>query len=395
MAESTCSRPAVSTIRTSLKCLRAASSARLGDIDRILIRRARIKLGPDLGRDRLQLLDGGRPVDVAAHDHHRLALLLLQPARELGDTGRLARALQARHQDDGRRLRRQVELLVGLPHQLDQLVVDDLDHDLTGGQTPGHRLAERLFTHIVDELTHHGEGDVGLEEGHAHLAHRLLDVVLGQTALTAQIVQDIAETVLEILEHRLDLDPRRAVMPAKHFDRKMPVSSRPVAKLPSIMPGTGRGYDKAPFSTPSGLGYPCVRFLLAHRFPCYDPHPYRHRRHPLLLGRRRPDRFAPVSQERGLETAAAADAGPDVRRSDAAQLAALGQHLQSRRAESRVLQRVGLDLLDHHHIAAGVEPDQAGREPRLGPAPGRGPESRFWRPSSSTSASCVRRRIGP
>ena len=59
----------------------------------------------DLAAERAQLLDGGGALEVGA-DQQRVAALRLEPAGELGGVGGLARALQAGHQHDRRRLRR-------------------------------------------------------------------------------------------------------------------------------------------------------------------------------------------------------------------------------------------------------------------------------------------------
>ena len=49
----------------------------------------------ELAAERLELLDGGRAVDVGGDQHRLLLVRLLEPARELADGGRLARALEA------------------------------------------------------------------------------------------------------------------------------------------------------------------------------------------------------------------------------------------------------------------------------------------------------------
>ena len=170
---------------------------------RVLVLGAGEELGPDLRGQGAQLLDGRRAIDVAAHHHDLLLLALRQPAGQLGDAGGLARALKPRHQDHRRGLGGQVQGLVGLAHDPHQLVVDDLDQHLTRGQGLGDLLPQGLLADVLDELAHHRQGDVGLQQGHAHLAQGLLDVVLGQAALTAQVVQYLGEAALQVLEHAL------------------------------------------------------------------------------------------------------------------------------------------------------------------------------------------------
>ena len=122
-------------------------------------------------------------------------MLLTQIAGELAGGGRLTRALQPRHQHHGRRTRRERQLAGGAAHQLGQLVGDDLDHLLAGVELaddvgPQRPLLDRR-REALDDL----EVDVGLEQREADLAHRGVDVVLGQGSPAA----DIGERDLELL----------------------------------------------------------------------------------------------------------------------------------------------------------------------------------------------------
>ena len=82
--------------------------------------------------ERLELVGGGRSVRVGGHEE-RPAALLDDVAGELGGRRRLARALQADHRHDGR-VAAQVEDAVAPTQQRDELVVDDLDDRLPGGE---------------------------------------------------------------------------------------------------------------------------------------------------------------------------------------------------------------------------------------------------------------------
>jgi len=155
------------------------------DLARALLRRAREPLGAGLGRHRLQLLDGRRAVDVGRDRQHLLLALADQVLGELGHRRRLARALQAGHQHHRRRLRGEVEVGHALAHGRGELLVHDAHQGLPRVQRAGHLLAERLVLDAGDEVAHHGQRDVGLEQGHAHLAQHLLDVALGDARLAA------------------------------------------------------------------------------------------------------------------------------------------------------------------------------------------------------------------
>ena len=92
--------------------------------------------------------------------------------------------------------------------QLDQLVADDLDDLLSRRQRREHILANGLDPNALDEALHDFEIDVRFEKRHAHLAQRLLDILLRQPAKSAEPVEDACEARGEAVEH--GLTPERA-----------------------------------------------------------------------------------------------------------------------------------------------------------------------------------------
>jgi hypothetical protein len=78
-------------------------------------------------------------------------------------------------------------------HQRRELLVDQLHDLLSGVQRLEHLGAERALLHRRGELLDHLEVDVRLEQREADLAHRLVDVVLGELSARA----DVAEGGLE------------------------------------------------------------------------------------------------------------------------------------------------------------------------------------------------------
>ena len=99
-----------------------------GDLDRVGVGAFLVDVGADAPADGDQLVDRGRAVDVAGGEGDVLLAVLAQEAGELGAGGRLARALQAGHQDHGRAAGGEGQLAAGAAHQPGQLLVDDLDH---------------------------------------------------------------------------------------------------------------------------------------------------------------------------------------------------------------------------------------------------------------------------
>ena len=73
--------------------------------------------------------------------------------------------------------------------RLDQRIVDDLDHHLAGLDRLDDGSADRLGARAVDERAHDLERDVGLEQRAAHLAHRGVDVLLGEGAAAGEFIQ--------------------------------------------------------------------------------------------------------------------------------------------------------------------------------------------------------------
>jgi hypothetical protein len=65
-------------------------------------------------------------------------------------------------------------------HELHELVVDHADQRLARREAAGHLLAERLLADAPDEILDDGQARVRIEQGEAHLAHHLLDVLLGE-----------------------------------------------------------------------------------------------------------------------------------------------------------------------------------------------------------------------
>ena len=145
---------------------------------------------PRLLADLLKLLAGRRPVDVG-RDQQRVMAAGLQPAPELGGGGGLAGALEAGHEHDRGRLRRDLDLhRSAAPQEGDHLVAHDPQDRLVGAEALQDVLAGRLLAHSVEELLDHPEVHVGFEQGEANLSERRIHVGFGQSALTTQRPED-------------------------------------------------------------------------------------------------------------------------------------------------------------------------------------------------------------
>ena len=176
----------------------------------LLLWRGLEPLGAGLARHRLQLLDGGRAVDVGRDREHLLLALFDQVLGQLGGGGGLAGALQAGHQDHRRRLRGEVQfghrleraVLVGLAHRGGELAVHDAHQRLARRQRADHVLAQRLVLDAGDEVAHHRQRHVGLEQRHAHLAQHVLHVAFGNAGFAAHRLHEARQAVGQGGGHR-------------------------------------------------------------------------------------------------------------------------------------------------------------------------------------------------
>src|SRR5207248_916817 len=83
----------------------------------------------------------------------------------------------------------------------DELVVDDLDDHLSGGERTQDLLADGFLADALDEVPDDGDGDVRLEEREADLLDAFFDVGLGQLSLATQARECIIQPLRKTLEH--------------------------------------------------------------------------------------------------------------------------------------------------------------------------------------------------
>ena len=128
--------------------------------------------------------------------------LRLEPSRKLGERGSFARALQADQHDLDRRLDLEVDFAGAPAHHLLQLLRDEANQMLLGGQRAQHFLADRLFPDMLDKVADDLDVDVGFEQRQAHFAQRIVDIALGNPPLPLELFEYAFETIAEGVEHR-------------------------------------------------------------------------------------------------------------------------------------------------------------------------------------------------
>ncbi len=144
--------------------------------------------------EHLELLHRVGPLQVAG-DEQRGVALLLQPQRELAGERRLTGPLEAREHDHGRRGLGEPQPPRLAAEDGDELLVDDLDDLLGRVQCGRDFLAAGPLLDRRDELPHHGQRDVRLEQGDADLARGGVNVGGGQPPLPAQRGEDLGQPV--------------------------------------------------------------------------------------------------------------------------------------------------------------------------------------------------------
>ena len=155
---------------------------------------ALVEIGADGAGDDGELLARGGAVDVDG-DEHGAVPGLLEPLGELAGGGGFTGALQAGHEDDAGGLRGLLEARGVLAEDVDELVVDDLDDLLGGGEGGGDLGAEGAGADVLDELVDDGEVHVGFEQGEADLADGVGDVLVGDGAFAAEVLKGALELI--------------------------------------------------------------------------------------------------------------------------------------------------------------------------------------------------------
>ena len=103
--------------------------------------------------------------------------------------GGLTGALQTAHEDDRRRAVRPHQPGRLSAHELRQLLVDDLNDHLGGGQALHDLGSHRRLDHLIGEIPGDLIVDVRLQQRQTHLPHGVLDVRLAELAFIPQLFE--------------------------------------------------------------------------------------------------------------------------------------------------------------------------------------------------------------
>ncbi len=148
-----------------------------------------------------QLLHGSRPIDVGTHHHDPLFFFFLEPQSELGTGRGFTGTLQPGQKNHCWRSGTQIQPVIVLAHELDQLIIDNLDKHLPRRQAFHHFLPQRRFAHLVDEVFHHRQRHIGFQQGQTHFTQGVTNIVFAQTPLATQVFKSLGEFLGQIVKH--------------------------------------------------------------------------------------------------------------------------------------------------------------------------------------------------
>ena len=157
----------------------------VSDAEYILVIRLTINRHTHLFAYYMELLDSSRTIYVASHEQRLLTFLVLEHIGKLTAEGSLTRTLQTTHQDYSRATF-QMQWSFLASHQLSELVVNQLHHQLAWLHGCQNIHAECFFLHLVGEFLGNFIVNIGIEECTAHILHGLSHVDFGNFTLTLQ-----------------------------------------------------------------------------------------------------------------------------------------------------------------------------------------------------------------
>src|SRR5258708_4002666 len=79
--------------------------------------------------------------------------------------------------------------------------MEDLNDLLSGGNAAQHLFAERFLSYARDEFLRDLKVNVGFEQREPDLSQRVVDVLLGDRAMTAQVLENILQLIAELGKH--------------------------------------------------------------------------------------------------------------------------------------------------------------------------------------------------
>src|SRR3546814_10727099 len=111
--------------------------------------------------------------------------------------------------------------------------MDDRHDLLAGRDRANHLLADSLLGDLVDKAAGDRKRDIGLQQRHAHFAHRLADIGFRERTTPTQAVEHAAKPVAQALKHRPT--PKRFYAGGRKLAGRRARSEEHTSELQSLM----------------------------------------------------------------------------------------------------------------------------------------------------------------
>ncbi len=153
----------------------------------------REEIGSGLFSQQRQLIDCRGAINVAGHQQD-LFLLIHQPFRQFAAAGGFTGTLQPCHENDSRRSNIQIEFRLVAAHDGDQLLMNNTDECLARREFVQYFVTDCTLLDLLDEYFDDRQGYICLDQGHAYLAQRILNIAFSQACLTTQRFDDTGKS---------------------------------------------------------------------------------------------------------------------------------------------------------------------------------------------------------
>ena len=140
-------------------------------------------------------------VDVGGNDQRAMAVLG-EPLGKLSRGGGFAGALQADDHPDRRRARSEQRLGVFAEHG-GEFVANGLDHLLVGRKLQHDFAADRFLANVGEQFVGDADVDVPFEQGFANFGEGGVQVLFGELALAAKILEGALKLFCQVFKHGL------------------------------------------------------------------------------------------------------------------------------------------------------------------------------------------------
>src|SRR4030095_3521374 len=170
------------------------------DFERLVGSRAGPEICADGFGDLRELFARRGTIDVGRDDNGAVAMLR-QPFCKLAGGGGLTGTLQADNHPDRRRAGGEKRLGM-FAEQSSELVTNDLNDLLIGRKLQHDFAAERLAASAGEQFVHDTDRDVAFEHGFADFGERGVQVLFGELALPAEILESALQLFGEVFKHK-------------------------------------------------------------------------------------------------------------------------------------------------------------------------------------------------